>query len=132
VEILERKDAAKLQRGLAEHLVGSTYSPQDAHVNSIRLNLGFARAAAKLGAEILLETEVTGIIVKGDRVEGVETTQGPIHAPVVINVAGAWAPQIGRMVGLDIPIKPRRGQIIITEPVPPYITGDVLSAQSIF
>ncbi|MFZ5754736.1 MAG: NAD(P)/FAD-dependent oxidoreductase, partial [Bacillota bacterium] len=131
VEIFDRKDAAKLQRGLAEHLVGSTYSPQDAHVNSIRLNLGFARAAAKLGAEILLETEVTGIIVKGDRVEGVETTQGPIHAPVVINAAGAWAPQIGSMVGLDIPIKPRRGQIIITEPVPPYVTGDVLSAQYI-
>ena len=126
VDIIDRREASKLQRGLAEHLVASTYSPQDGDVNPIELNLGFANAARRLGAEILLETEVTGCIIKGGRVEGVETAQGPIYAPVVVNAAGAWAPLIGKMAGLDLPIKPRRGQLMITEPVAPYIAQGIL------
>lgn len=131
VEILDRKDAAKRQRGLAEHLVGATYSPQDAHIDPFKMNLAFARAARKHGAEILLETEVTGMIMKGDRVEGVKTNKGDIFADLVINAAGAWAPLVGEKIGLNLPIKPRRGQIIITEPVPNFIIGDILSAQYI-
>jgi glycine/D-amino acid oxidase-like deaminating enzyme len=131
VEIIDRREAAKRQRGLAEHLVGSTYSSQDGDVNPIELTLGFAKAARNLGAEILLHREVTGCIVRGGRVEGVETTQGKLHAPVVVNAAGAWAPLIGKMAGLDLPIKPRRGQIMITEPVAPYIAQQILSASYI-
>jgi glycine/D-amino acid oxidase-like deaminating enzyme len=131
VEIIDRKEAARMQRGLSEHLVAATYSPQDGDVNPIELNLGFADAARRLSAEILLETEVTGCILKGGRMEGVETTKGPIYAPVVVNAAGAWAPLIGRMAGLDLPIKPRRGQLMITEPVAPYISQGILSASYI-
>lgn len=131
VEILDRKDAAKRQKGLAEHLVGATYSRQDAHIDPFKMNLAFARAARKYGAEILLETEVTGIIMNGDKAIGVKTNKGDIHADIVINAAGAWAPLLGEKIGLNIPIKPRRGQIIITEPVANYIKGDILSAQYI-
>ncbi|MDK2822780.1 MAG: hypothetical protein PWQ67_1040 [Clostridia bacterium] len=131
VEILNYKEALRYQRGLSNHLVGSTYSPQDAHVNPIRLNLGFAQAARRYGAEILLETEITKIKVKNNQIEGLETNRGTIYTPVIINAAGAWAPSIGRMIGLKIPIKPRRGQIVITEPVPPFVMGDVLSARYI-
>lgn len=131
VEIIDRKEASRMQRGLAEHLVAATYSPQDGGVNPIELNLGFAKAARKLGAEILLETEVTGFIMNGGRVEGIETARGPIYAPVVVNAAGAWAPIIGEMAGLHLPIKPRRGQIMITEPVAPYIARGMLSASYI-
>lgn len=131
VEILDRKDAMKLQRGLAEHLIAATYSPQDAEVNPMELNFAYANAARKLGVEILLETEVTGLLRQGDRVTGVETSRGAIEAEIVVNAAGAWAPDIGRMVGLDIPIKPRRGQIMVTEPVPPFVNKVMLSAMYI-
>ena len=131
VDIIDRKEASKLQRGLAEHLVGSTYSSQDGDVNPIELTLGFAKAARKLGAGILLETEVTGCIIAGGRVEGIETSRGPIYAPVVVNAAGAWAPILGQMAGLELPIKPRRGQLMITEPVAPYIAQQILSASYI-
>ena len=120
-----------MQRGLAEHLVGAAFSPQDGDVNPIELNLGFAGAARRLGAEILLETEVTGIILNHGRVSGVETTRGPFHAPVVVNAAGAWAPVIGKRVGLDLPIRPRRGQLMVTEPVAPYVAKGMLSASYI-
>ncbi len=128
VDIIDRKEASRLQRGLAEHLVAAAYSPQDCDVNPIELNLGFAKAARRLGAEMLLNTEVTGFLVKGGRVEGVATARGPLYAPVVVNAAGAWAPLLARMVGLDLPIKPRRGQIMITEPVAPFVSRGMLSA----
>ncbi len=131
VEIIDRAEASRMQRGLAEHLVGAAFSPQDGDVNPIELNLGFAGAARKLGAEILLETEVTGIILNHGRVSGVETTRGPFHAPVVVNAAGAWAPVIGKRVGLDLPIRPRRGQLMVTEPVAPYVAKGMLSASYI-
>ncbi|MBM4313768.1 MAG: FAD-binding oxidoreductase [Deltaproteobacteria bacterium] len=131
VEIIDRREAAKLQRGLAEHLVGSTYSPQDGDVNPIELTLGFAKAARRLGTEILLHREVTGVIFAGGRVEGVETAQGNLFAPVVVNAAGAWAPLVGKLAGLELPIFPRRGQIMITEPVAPYIGQQILSASYI-
>ncbi len=128
VEILDRKDAAKLQMGIAEHLQGATYSPQDSHVDPIGLTLALSRAAIKNGAEILLETEIIGIKIAENRVKGVKTTRGDIYTEVIINAAGAWASFIGKMVNLDIPIKPRRGQIVVTEPVPPFVRGEVLSA----
>lgn len=128
VEIIDRKEASKLQPGLAEHLVAATHSHQDGDVNPIEMNLGFAKAARKNGVEILLETEVTGIKVKGERVEAIETSRGLVYAPIVVNAAGAWAPLVAQSVGLALPIKPRRGQIMISEPVAPYIHKGMLSA----
>lgn len=131
VSLIDRKEASEKQRGLAEHLVGAAYSPQDAEVNPIELNFAYANAAKRLGAKVFLETEVTGIKLNGQKVVGVETTGGTIATPLVINAAGPWAPVIGKMVGLDIPIKPRRGQIVITEPTPPFVMMGMLSAQYI-
>lgn len=131
VELLDLKEALKLQRGLAPHLVGATYSPQDAHVNPIRLCFGFARAAAKFGAEIYLDTAVVDIKVEKGRVKSVVTNRGEIETGMVINAAGVFAPMVCNLVGISVPIKPRRGQIIVTEPVPKLVMGDVLCAKYI-
>ena len=131
VDILPREDAVKLQPGLAKHIVGATYSPQDAEVNPLEVTLAFAKAAKKLGTEVLLETEVIGLTINGDCVEGVITEKSTFYADTVINAAGAWAPEIGRMVGLNIPITPRKGQIAITEPCAPFLRKVMLSAQYI-
>ncbi len=131
VDILQREDAVKLQPGLAKHIVGATYSPQDAEVNPIEVTLAFAKAARKLGVEVLLNTEVLSLIMSAHRVEGVKTTQGTCYADITINAAGAWAPDIGRMAELNIPITPRRGQIAISEPVAPFLKRVMLSAQYI-
>jgi sarcosine oxidase subunit beta len=131
VEILPREDAVKFQPGLAAHILGATYSPQDAEVNPMEVTFGFAKVAKKFGTEILLETEATGLIMHHNRVEGVLTGKGTFYADTVINAAGAWAPEIGRMAGLNIPITPRRGQIVITEPFAPFLKHVMLSAQYI-
>jgi len=131
VDIIGRSEAIKLQPGLAEHIVGSTYSTMDAEVNPIELNIAYARAARKLGVDIKLETAVTDLMISNNRVIGVVTNKGEFQADLVVNATGAWAAQIAAMAGLQVPIKPRRGQIIITEPVPRFIKKGILSAQYI-
>jgi len=131
VDIISRDEAARRQRGLAKHLLGCTFSRQDGHVNPFKLNLGFAKGAKNAGAELLIDAEVTGFKTANGKVKGIKTTKGDIDAEVVILAAGAWSPLLARQLGLELPIKPRRGQIIITEPVPPFVVGDILSAQYI-
>lgn len=131
VQLLSGDEARKIQPALAPHIAGATWSDQDAEVNPMLLTFALARAARRHGAEIFTNSEVTGIRTRGGRVTAVVTNRGEISTDLVINACGAWAPHVAEMVGLDIPIKPRRGQIIITERVPPMIHGDMLCARYI-
>ncbi|MCL5045237.1 MAG: FAD-binding oxidoreductase [Actinobacteria bacterium] len=131
VRLLTGDEARRREPVLADHVVAAAHSPQDAEVNPFRLAHGFARAARKLGAKILNHTEVKGIGVENGWAKTVITDRGEIRAGVIINAAGVWAPLIGQMVGLEIPIKPRRGQILVTEPVPQMIGSVFLDARYI-
>ncbi|MEL7622921.1 MAG: FAD-binding oxidoreductase [Clostridiales bacterium] len=131
VDIISREEASKRQRGLGEHLLGCTYSAQDGHVNPFKLNMGFAQAAKKAGAELLIDAEVTDFKMAGGKVVGIKTAKGDVDAETVVIAAGAWSPLLGQKLGMTLPIKPRRGQIIVSQPCAPYIVGDILSAQYI-
>jgi len=131
VELLDIKDAIKKQPGISPNLIGATYSPQDAHVNPMKLCEAYAKAAKRLGAEIYLDTPVVDIKLGDGKVRSVITTRGEIETERVVNAAGVYAPMVGEMVGLSLPIKPRRGQIIVTERVPKLIYHDVLCAKYI-
>jgi len=86
-------------------------------VNPFKVTFGLAQAAIKNGANIQLNTEVKEInINRNGRIETVVTTKGKIRTKYVVNAAGAWSGNIGEMVGVDIPITPCQGQIIVTEP----------------
>lgn len=65
---------------------------------------GFARAARRLGAEIRTGTTVTNLLRTGDRIVGVQTAGGPIHAGVVLSALNVWSGAIGRWAGLNIPL----------------------------
>ena len=75
---------------------------------------GYEHAARRLGVEISLETEVTGIQAEGGRITGIKTNKGDISTPMVINCAGAWSGLIGSMVGADVRVKPYRRQCVTT------------------
>jgi sarcosine oxidase subunit beta len=131
VDLLSIEEARQRQPALSPSLLASTYSPADAEVSPLKLTFGFARAARKLGAIIHTGAKVTDIESSGGRVSGVVTSKGAFRADIIINAAGAYAPFIGRLVSLEIPIKPRRGQIIVTEAMPPTIFGTLWSARYI-
>lgn len=115
VSLLDGREARELEPQLSRHIQGATYSPLDGQVNPIALTFGLALGAEGLGAEIATGAVVTGITVQRQRVRAVSTNRGTVETEAVVNAAGVFAPEIGRMVGLEIPIKPRRGQLLVTE-----------------
>ena len=74
-------------------------------------------------------TAVTGILRTGDRVTGVQTSAGAISAGAVINAAGTWAGAVAELAGVPLPILPRRGFVLVTEPLPLTIHHKVYAAE---
>jgi sarcosine oxidase subunit beta len=114
VDWLGADQAARLAPGLnASGVLGATFCPRDGIADPNGVTMGFAKAAQALGVSIERDTEVTGIRLEGDRVAAVETTRGLIETRTVVNAAGPYARQIGRMAGADVPVDPIRRHIFI-------------------
>src|SRR5699024_6075363 len=129
IELLDKKEALRRQPCFSSHIAGSTYCKEDAEVNPLLLTQAFADAAQRTGVDIRTHTEVTNIEVKHGKVTSVQTSKGNIATELVINAAGPFAREIAKMAHADVPIKPRRGAILITEKVKPIIHGSVLCSQ---
>lgn len=102
-------------------LLGGTFSGSDGHCSPLLLGHAMYDQALKEGADFRFREAVTTIDLRDGRVSGLTTNREKYAAPVVINAAGAWAPEIGRMVGLDHPVIPDSHEGGITEPVAPFL-----------
>lgn len=103
---------------VTDDLVGATFCPEDGYADPFSVARGYELRARELGVQILTGTAVTRVLSAAGRVTGVATSQGEIHAPVVLNAAGAWAGELGRAAGVEVPVKPYRRQIYITDLFP--------------
>lgn len=100
-----------------EDLVAGCYEPASGYCNPVETAQGFARAARAGGARVMEDTAVVGLLVERDRVRGVRTEAGEIHAPVVLNAAGLWSAGVAAMAGVTLPIHVCRHRIsIVTWP----------------
>ncbi|HEY5656805.1 MAG TPA: FAD-dependent oxidoreductase [Myxococcota bacterium] len=99
-----------------EGVLGAAYLPTDGYVDPTGVTQGLAKGAVAGGAEILRHAPVRAIAREGDCWR-VETAKGPIRAEIVVNAAGQWAREIGRMVGVEHPIVPLEHHYLITEPI---------------
>lgn len=116
-ELLTPEEAGRFVPGTrTDDLLGATYGPEDGHVDPYGIALGYLNRARALGARLLRATPATGIRVENGRVTAVETPAGPIFCDVVVNAAGSWAGEVGALAGLDIPVKPYRRCVFMTEP----------------
>jgi len=116
VRILDRHEVREVEPHLAEDIVGGMETDGDGSLYPMGLVYGLVSDAKKRGAQILTHNAVLDI--KRDRngsIARVITQQEEIITPQVVNAAGIWAPFIGKMVGLDIPIRPRQGQMLVSE-----------------
>jgi len=118
VRLIEGHQLRRLEPTLAEDIVVGVEEWDSWMVNPFKVNYGFAYAARKLGTEFLFSTQVKKIETDKERIASVITDREKIKTNFVVNAAGAWASEIGKMLGLAIPVRARRGQIIVTEPVP--------------
>jgi sarcosine oxidase subunit beta len=82
----------------------AAYEPESGYADPSATTGSLINAAKEKGARILQNCSVTGIVVEGDRVRGVQTSQGNFSASVVVNAAGPWADKINTMAGLDLPL----------------------------
>lgn len=101
-----------------DDVLAGTFYARDGLADPAGVTQGYVNGARRLGAQLLTDIEVTGIIVENGRVRGVRTRQGDIATPVVVNAAGPWAALVGRMAGIDIPVQPVRRQMLVTTPLP--------------
>lgn len=115
---------ADVEPHIATDLAGGVFYPQDAQVQPM---LAAAHLIRRAGARILPGTTVTGVL-GGDRVTGVRTTSGDIAAGAVVNAAGTWGSEIADLAGVSVPILPRRGFVLVTEPLPVLVRHKVYAA----
>jgi len=118
VRVVEGHELRKLEPTLGEDVVVGVEEWDSWMVNPFKVNYGLAYAARKLGTEFLFSSQVKKIETDKERIASVITDREKIKTSFLVNAAGAWAPEIGKMLGLAIPVRARRGQIIVTEPVP--------------
>ena len=109
-------------------MFGATFCEKDGHANPFHCTMAYAQGAARMGAEILTYTEVTGLRTQSGRITGVETAGGDFFgADLVINCANVRAPGLAKLVGEDIPVVSERHQALVTEPVAPLLRSMVMS-----
>jgi sarcosine oxidase subunit beta len=115
VELIGRADVAALMPQLrVDDVVGGSFCQTDGFVKPLGILKGFTERACERGVRLWLETEVRGIEVLGGAVTGVLTTRGLVSTRAVVNATGAWAAEVARMAGVEIPVVPLRRQLVST------------------
>ncbi len=99
-------------------LLGATFCPRDGLGNPHEVTQAYVAQARRLGARFRFGTAATGLRIERDRITGVETPQGAIATPWVVNAAGAWAAQVAAWAGVELPVTPYRRHCFTTEPLP--------------
>ncbi|HEY7437201.1 MAG TPA: FAD-dependent oxidoreductase [Methylomirabilota bacterium] len=116
--VISREEAAArypLMR--IDDLVGAVWIPGDGKANPADVTQALARGARAGGARLMEGVKVTGVNVARDAVAGVETSAGPIATDILVNCAGMWARELGRMSGVTIPLHACEHMYIVTQPV---------------
>jgi dimethylglycine dehydrogenase len=97
------------------HFVGALYNPLGGHIDPSGVTQAYAKAARLAGAEIYRFNRVTDTRPRADGTWDVVTEQGTIRAEHVVNAGGLWAREVGRMVGLELPVLAMEHHYLITE-----------------
>ncbi len=118
LERLSPEEVAKLEPQLTREVVGGALLAGEHQVNPMALAEAYKRAAVRLGATYRHDTRVTTLRADGDRIVGVEVDDEVIPCQTVVNAAGAWAGKLAATIGLDLPVFPVRGQVVLTETLP--------------
>ncbi|MGW0699025.1 NAD(P)/FAD-dependent oxidoreductase [Streptomyces sp. NPDC002867] len=124
----------ELEPHIAPGLAGGFHYPQDAQVMPALaaahlLGAGGEHSGGRGAVRLRLGEEVEAIVTGASgEVRGVRTTAGEISAPYVVNAAGTWGGDLARLAGVELPVLPRRGFVLVTEPLPRVVRHKVYAA----
>ena len=115
IDILQPKELLEYEPFMAKDLKGGIFSKECCGLNPFKLCFAFVDQVNGKGLDLYSYTNVTGIKLNAKHeVEGVETDKGFIGTKRIVNCAGVWANEVGKMAGIEIPVKPRKGVILIS------------------
>ena len=122
--VLDQQDIRQESPYFADDIPGGLESETDSLINPYLFCYSLIDKATQYGLKVVTNAEVTNINKQEDF--KIETTNGTFTAKKVVNAAGVWAPFIGEMVGIDIPIKPRKGHILVGSRNEPVMMRNVM------
>ncbi|MFE6255741.1 NAD(P)/FAD-dependent oxidoreductase [Agromyces sp. NPDC057865] len=126
-DAVSAEELRRLEPHLSRDVACGIHYPEDAQVQPSLVTQAMLARARRLGAELRI-TEVTAPLRAGDRIAGVVTPHGPIAADAVVNCAGPWAGEVATLLGARLDIRPRRGAILVTTPMPQRVFHKVYDA----
>ena len=129
-ELLSTREARAIEPGLNPDLLGCMYLPGRGQADPVKSTQAFAAAAGNAGATIDTGQNVTSISMRGNGEYRVRTDNAEYRCQTLVLAAGSWCNPVGRMLGLNIPIKPIRGQMWATDKLSPRIFHVLSSAES--
>ncbi len=129
VENVSDVDLHEYEPHLRDGLSGGVYYPQDLQVQPMLAAAHLLRAARHCAATVHTGTTVTAIDRDSSGGLTVRTTAGVISTPAVVNAAGTWAGEVAALAGVAVPVRPRRGFILVTEPLPLLVRHKVYAAE---
>jgi sarcosine oxidase subunit beta len=128
VSFVDRQKVFSLVPGLGEQVVAGSFSPADGQADPVLTTHAFANAAKRHGALYWTSTECLALERVADRVVGAQTGRGNLQAKQIVLAAGAWSRELALSVGLQLPLRVRALQVLLSTPAPPGVLQPVLSA----
>ena len=130
---LDRGEIADLVPGLSlEGIVGAAFCPTDGTAYPYAVLWGYAEAARRLGAKVYVHSPVETVARLADGTYEVKANGTTFHAPRLLNVAGARTREVGAMLGVDLPTRPVKHEIAVTEPLKAFLEPMIISVKKGF
>ena len=121
IQKLDHASLHELEPYLDHRYQSGVFYPQDAQCQPMLAAAHVIRTVVRRGGAFISQAKVTKINSHQGAVTGVETTQGNFSAPIIVNATGTWAGELAQMAGSHLPIAPRKGFILVTEPTKQYV-----------
>ena len=118
MELISAKEAQDMFPLMSiDGVLGAAFTPNDGSIDPTGLTNALAAGAKNRGAKIFTNTSVEKINLKDGRVSEVVTDKGTIKTEIVVNASGMWGREVGKMVGLNLPVVPMAHLYIMTKPI---------------
>jgi len=129
---LDEAELRELEPHVTDRALGAAFYPEDSQVQPILAAAHLLRLARERGARLVTHAPVTELLrggSGGSRIVGARTPKGDFSAAHVVNTAGPWAGRIAELAGVHVPVMPRRGFVMVTEPLPRMVHHKVYAAE---
>jgi glycine/D-amino acid oxidase-like deaminating enzyme len=123
VDIIDPSEVLKLEPNIVRPKFGAYYDPLSGHINPLYLVQALSGKLKELGGKVYERTEALGIKTEKRHIAALVTNRGEVKTKYIINACGAYSAVIGRMVGVEVPVRPHRHHMMVTEELPPMITS---------